>query len=310
MMQYTLDKRSGKKKYQCPGCGHQRTFTRYIHFETFEDLDENVGICDRENNCAYHYTPKQFFMDNPDKKTFQKISKYKMEELPKRFDVLEKRFLELSLHNLNSYSNHFFAYISGKFGEEKARETAELYRLGNSNKYLGAIVFWYIDIEQQIRYGKIMLYNAETGKRVKQPYIHIASVPDELIKNGYLKAFEKSICLFGEHLLRDRPSVPVAIVESEKTAIIMSVFSPKYIWLAAGGSGWLNVEKCKVLKGRKVVLFPDLGKCFDVWSEKAKEIRQALGLNISVSVFLKENVKEDDWKEGFDIADYFLRKGN
>lgn len=119
------------------------------------------------------------------------------------------------------------------------------------------------------------------------------------------KAFNKSICLFGEHLLRDRPGVPVAIVESEKIAIIMSVFSPNYIWLAVGGSGWLNVEKCKVLKNRKVVLFPDLGKCFELWTEKAKEIRQALALNLNVNGFLKDNVKEEDSREGFDFVDFF-----
>ena len=307
-MQYILDKRSGKKKYQCPGCGYQRTFTRYIHVETFEDLHDNVGICDRENNCSYHYTPKQFFMDNPERKSFQAYSKQKKEVLPKRFDVLEKRFLELSLYNLNSNTNHFFAYLTGLFGEDKARETANMYQLGNSNKWPGANVFWYIDIEQQIRYGKIMLYNAETGKRVKKPYSHIASVSDELIKKGQIKAFEKSICLFGEHILRDRPGVPVAIVESEKTAIIMSVFSPKYIWLAVGGSGWLNVEKCKILKARKVVLFPDLGRCFDVWCEKAKDIRQVLALNITVCNFLIEKVNEQDLREGFDLVDYFIIK--
>lgn len=84
--------------------------------------------------------------------------------------------------------------------------------------------------------------------------------------------------MFGEHLLRDMPGVPVAIVVSEKTAMMMSVFSPQCFWLAEGGSQWLNVEKCKDFKGRKVVLYPDLGKCYEVWTNKAKEIRESLAL--------------------------------
>lgn len=55
-----------------------------------------------------------------------------------------------------------------------------------------------------------------------------------------------------------------------------------------------------------MVLYADLGKCFELWTEKAKEIRPNLSLNISVSSFLKNHVNEADWKEGFDIADYFI----
>lgn len=69
--------------------------------------------------------------------------------------------------------------------------------------------------------------------------------------------FELKQCLFGEHLLRDKAK-PIAIVESEKTAIIASVYLPQFIWLAVGSLTNLNAEKCSVLKGRTVTLFPDL----------------------------------------------------
>lgn len=42
-------------------------------------------------------------------------------------------------------------------------------------------------------------------------------------------------CLFGEHLLKKYPNKTVALVESEKTAIICSALMPDYIWLATGG---------------------------------------------------------------------------
>ena len=61
------------------------------------------------------------------------------------------------------------------------------------------------------------------------------------------------------------------MVESEKSAIIGSGAMPGYIWMSTGGKQNLKAEKCECLKGRNVVLFPDLG-AFDQWMEKGKEI--------------------------------------
>jgi len=63
--------------------------------------------------------------------------------------------------------------------------------------------------------------------------------------------------------------------ESEKTAILMSVLQPQYIWLATGGKSgckWYTPEVAHVLTGRKVILYPDLG-AYEAWSEKAQALR-------------------------------------
>ncbi len=68
--------------------------------------------------------------------------------------------------------------------------------------------------------------------------------------------------LFGEVLLSIYPNKMVALVESEKTAIIASVYFPDFIWIATGGSDgckWTQRGVCKVLEGRSVILYPDLG---------------------------------------------------
>ena len=54
--------------------------------------------------------------------------------------------------------------------------------------------------------------------------------------------WELTKCLFGEHLLSaiDEKQKTVALVESEKTAIIASSIMPKYIWLATGGKSQFN----------------------------------------------------------------------
>lgn len=55
-----------KTRYDCPGCGKHKIFSRYLDTQTGEHLRPSVGRCNRESNCGYHYTPKQYFEDNPD----------------------------------------------------------------------------------------------------------------------------------------------------------------------------------------------------------------------------------------------------
>lgn len=57
--QYQLDKSS--KKYICPRCG-KKTFVLYLD-ETGHPLDESVGRCDRQDKCAFHYAPREYFKD-------------------------------------------------------------------------------------------------------------------------------------------------------------------------------------------------------------------------------------------------------
>ena len=114
-------------------------------------------------------------------------------------------------------------------------------------------------------------------------------------------------CLFGEHLLPENPSLPVALVESEKTAVVMAGFLPNVVCLATGGKNgarWTDRTVYKALKGRKVVIYPDLG-AFDEWSEKAKILGTAC--SYQVSKLLEQKAQGNDWQEGYDIADYFIK---
>ncbi len=94
------------------------------------------------------------------------------------------------------------------------------------------------------------------------------------------------------------------------TAVIMSHFLPQYIWLSTSGKEGLNEEKFKVLKGRAVILFPDLTKpdtkesYFELWSKKALEYKTIA--NISVCDYLERISSEKQKIEGWDIADYYI----
>ena len=66
---YQLEKYRGRgTRYSCPQCGRKYCFTRYIDTETNQYINERVGKCNRLDKCGYHYTPKQYFTDNPHKR--------------------------------------------------------------------------------------------------------------------------------------------------------------------------------------------------------------------------------------------------
>lgn len=82
------------------------------------------------------------------------------------------------------------------------------------------------------------------------------------------KDFHLCQCFFGEHLINAAKTKPIALVESEKTALIASYYLPQFIWIASGGkNGCFNTKSLSVLKNRDVVLFPDLGAT-TVWQDK------------------------------------------
>ena len=108
--------------------------------------------------------------------------------------------------------------------------------------------------------------------------------------------------MFGEHLLTEDQQKPVAIVESEKTAIVAAGYIPEYVWLATAGKNNLNKDKLKALQGRRVKLYPDLG-AFDKWKEIAGGVS-----GVTVSDILERRTSGADRAKGLDLADYLLRE--
>jgi hypothetical protein len=300
---YILEPYKGiNTRYLCPSCQQrEKTFSRYIDTQTGKHVAPTVGRCNRESNCGYHYTPKQYFQDNnisfdaPQVKPYYKPKAVTPQQKPVSYIPVEVFKASLQSHE----PNYFIKFLIDLFGVEVINELISKYFIGTSTHWNGATAFWQIDIAGKVRMGKIMLYSPTTGKRVKEPFNHITWVHKALKQ----PEFELRQCLFGEHLLQDKTK-PVAIVESEKTAIIASVYFPQFIWVAVGSLNNLNAEKCKVLAGRKVTLFPDLNG-FEKWNIKAKELSH-LAMFI-VSDLLERKATEAERKQGFDLADYLIK---
>ena len=309
---FTLEKyRTPASRYPCPDCETPHQFARYVD-SAGNYLAEHVGRCNREDQCGYHYTPKQFFADHPNLITGDKANDWRKFTTPppplapQPAVALSEIPASLFESSLKGYAtNRFTSWLTSLFGESVTAQLIARFHLGSSRHWPGATVFWQVDTEGRVRAGKIMLYDSLTGKRVKTPFNHITWV-HSLLK---LPDFQLRQCFFGEHQLATDPYKPVAIVESEKSAVLASVFLPEYFWLATGGTNgckWTSPEVFQALQGRPVILYPDLG-AFEKWRDKAAWLRKQ-GLSVTVSQVLEGAATAADRAQGLDLADYLVRR--
>ena len=205
--------------------------------------------------------------------------------------------------------NNFAAFLKNRFGAETAADLIGRYVVGTAKD--GRVIFWYIDSRGNVRTGKLMQYDPKTGKRIRTE----SGKDAEFIHKRFGDGFNHVACWYGEHLITKRPGAPVAIVESEKTAILASLYLPAFVWLAVGGANGLpsNPERWEALKGRRIVLFPDCdpsgkdGKTpFRRWSERAEALRK-MGYNIAVSDLLERTATDTIRANKYDLADHLLK---
>ena len=305
-----LQKYKGKAtRHTCPECGQKDSFTLYLDGDTHQPIHSKVGICNRAIKCGYHYSPKQYFMDNP---TFCKDAIHSVTKSPTSpngegsgvrslpIGTIPFSYVERSA----SYSSNFIRFLCEFMTEEQMKHIGEYYALGaTKNK---EVIFWQIDTKGKVRTGKIMQYNPETGKRIKHESGTIDWIHSKLKRSGALpEDFNLQQCLFGEHLLKIYPDATVCIVESEKSALISAAVLTDCIWLATGGMGNLSVEKCSVLRDRTVILYPDLN-AYDKWNEVATRIRNTYEIDISVSSLLEDIATPEAKAQGLDVADFMI----
>lgn len=299
-------------KAVCPNCGQKR-FVYYIYTINGQIVDEQVGKCDRADNCNYHYTPREFAENNGLRLSngvyirfdtnvpfIRKSPKFSTPASLETFFISKSIFAQSQMNFSRSKLYNFFVK---NFGESATKKVFSIYKVGVNvySDYLrNATVFWQIDQNQQIRRGKIMEY-WESGKRAKRkdgsPLIY--SVHAALELEGM-----KPMCMFGQHLLTEaNKNKTVAVVESEKTAMICSIKYPSSIWIATGGLENLTAEHCSILNNFEVVLFPDLNMC-EKWKEKA----EAMNLNCKISQAIEKIATKQDKANGLDIADFILMR--
>ena len=279
---YQLD--TSSKKFNCPQCGKKR-FVKFVDTETGHYAESQYGRCDREIKCGY--------MSNPYNNS--KVSFKCNASKPIETSYMDK---DIFIKSLSKYDkNHLTAYLFSQYNKNEVIKAIDKYNIGTANSFNGGTVFWQMDNTGNIRTGKIMAYDSTTGKRIKDKDI----IPITWV-HSILKKPKESIrqCLFGLHLLNDNIK-QVAIVESEKTAIIMSIELPQFIWMATGSLNGFKYEYLKLLKSKEIIAFPDKG-CYDKWNTTAHNLN-GTGFNIRVSKLLEIGKYEMGW-DLVDVLNY------
>ena len=235
--------------------------------------------------------------------------------------------LTLRGYEQNTFIQNLLARVQFPFDGSQLEKIISLYYLGTvcSGYRAGAITFPFIDQVGNIRAIQVKQFD-ETNHTTGTDFLHSiiekhhtrqnTPLPDWLER--YKLQDKKVYCLFGEHLLNKYPLNPIALVEAPKTAIYSTLYfgfpdSPaNLLWLAVYNLSSLTFDKCKVLKGRDVFLFPDLskdGKAFELWSQKAKQFEPQLsGTRFVVSDLLEHNANEKERANGLDLADYLINQ--
>ena len=275
---YKLDKSS--QKYNCPKCNKKR-FVKYVETETGHYAESQYGRCDRETSCGYALYPTNNSIINND---------YVMPTVVKP-SYIEKEILQKTLTKYEI--NPLAVYLYSNYSEDEVKNTIDKYQVGTSNQFNNSTVFWQMDHTGNIRSGKIMAYDT-SGKRRKNKdgkplinWVHsVLKKPNYILKQ----------CLFGLHLLNDTVK-QIAIVESEKTALIMSIEFPQHTWMSTGSLQGFKYEHLEPLKNYKIIAFPDKGG-YSKWQEKTVALNEK-GFDIEVSEFLEKA----EYKNGWDLVD-------
>ena len=195
---------------------------------------------------------------------------------------------------------------AGYLSDGQLRNAAERYRLGYSKE--GGVIFWEIDEQQQVHTGKIMYYQPDChrDKAHNPTWVHA------LLKQQLPADYELQHCLFGLHLLSERTE-RVAIVESEKTAVIMSEKFTDFVWLSCGGMQMLKPELLAPLLQYRIIIFPDAdpeGEAYKQWTDIVNEAQRLYRFRypIRLSPLLEQKATQDQKKRKIDIVDFLFEQ--
>lgn len=291
-------------RWECPNCHRKRCFSPYIDTQSSITFPSHVGRCNHEQSCGYHYTPKQYFTDNPYEKAqcrdlfTGKVNRPFIDKPKQEPYYFDKALMEKTLTHYEQ--NPLAVYLSTKLGTAEAKRLFRLYNVGTAKG--GRTVYWQVDGKERIRTAKLMDYDAQSGHRLKDLRHHVSWLHAQM---GIDKERIRQ-CFFGEHLIPLFPDKLIAIVESEKSAVVASHFLPQYVWLASGGKdGMFSQADHTLFIGRRIILFPDLGMA-DNWKGKVAMLCSK-GIHAELFPFLEEKASEVERQNGLDIADYLLQ---
>ena len=215
------------------------------------------------------------------------------------FTPLSPDLVEKSLSTQSTFCQSLVN--EGYLTDPQMHHAADRYRLGASKE--GRVIFWEIDEQQRVHTGKLMQYQPDCHRdKTNNPtWVHA------ILKDQLPEGFTLQHCLFGLHLLSDNKAV--CIVESEKTAVILSELFPDYIWLSCGGLQMFKPELLAPLVNHKIMIFPDTdetGEAFKAWSDITQQTAKLYPFQypLRISSILELHATPEQKARKIDLVDY------
>ena len=296
---YYLPNGDKTTRVYCEHC-QRKEATPYYDTKTNIPINEtHYYKCNHSVSCGYDLKPTRGFSSRHNNKSINQTNYRPIRTLKKQIQFIKSD----DIQKICNLDHTFLRWMIDRFGEERmAVITARMLMCGLFLYDENWTVFLQYDLKGNCRTGKCIQFDFSGNQPRKNQvnFLHtvksIVSSPPEYIEQTY----------FGlNQLNQNLNNHPIAVVESEKTAVIMSVYRPSLIWIATGGKSNLCPIKLKPFKSRKIILIPDLDAVND-WTKKSKEFNR-LGFSTSVYSSWVEFANSSVHSQTMDILDVALQ---
>ena len=236
--------------------------------------------------------------------TFEEAFPYTFKNLRKKFGIHEPT--KLSMVELCAWHGQPFALELRSLAtegtqeepylltDEQLRHAAARYHLGISRS--GKPIYWMIDDLGIVRDGRIG--DGWVSQMLKHRY------PE------FSKYMTAQHCLFGLHLINESDSIyTVSIVESERSALILSELYPQSLWMAYSYPANFNEYLFAPLQGHRIILFPNADETMSTYLaflDIADRAQRKYHLDITVSALLEDETTASQKSRHIDLLTFYL----
>lgn len=319
MFKYTL---TNGRRSDCPHCGKRGKYSAYMNVLTGELAPIEYGMC---SSCREYVMPPDNIVTEEASQEVDTVIGYF------EADTLSANWIESYYKPTSHVQNNFIEALERIFGEERVKRVVDLFKLGRFHD--SGIVFPYLLTDNHVCTAKIMFYDRDLhrikeGNKQHPKWLHnlfyrtdrgfVLDFRDyETDDNGndIVKKFKLKLCLFGHNQIINDKCKGICLVESEKTAVIMSIVFPEYIWVASGGRSLIQDYKFIFFGKRKCYVFPDMSSddnVYDYWYKKLSMYNRKFGYDFQFVDYYTEFLHDDKnmiqfcKDKQFDIADFMI----
>ena len=227
--------------------------------------------------------------------TFKELRKRISPETRKQVDLMLPSWPMVDACRADSLDAFQPFIAAGKLSVEDMHQACDRYYLGKTKT--GTPIYWMIDD-----------MNTPLDAHIGDRWIStLLKQREPLIANWQVQH-----CLFGLHLLAHAES-PIAIVESESSAIVLSALFPETIWLAYATTSHLDPDLFAPLEGHIVTIYPNTDPTLSTYlffQDLVTLTQEYYDIDISVDSTLEDNATPTQKDRCIDLLDYLKESLN